>query len=267
MSAAAVATRARKTASASVASSSPSKAAAAAPPAPAAVKPAVMTSEVDAASTKARAPAAKKAKASKEETPAAAQVAAETTAVAADADAAPAVEDDYEALVKQVQDEIKAMTRELVDAVAAAKTKSHELQKLLTRSIQMARTERKKSRRKTKGEKRPPNPNRKNTFGEEREVRPDVAAFLGLAPGQLISRVRLFSLIAKYVKDNNLKVEGSMVFKPDAALAKVLGPAAFPVNAGHTAEEKKQLGYSYKNLQQYITAMFLPKPDAAAASA
>ncbi len=72
----------------------------------------------------------------------------------------------------------------------------------------------------------------------------DLAEFLGVADGTLVSRTEATSQIFSYIKDNNLSnPENRRQINPDAKLAKILSPLE---------DKDVASGYTYLNIQHYL---------------
>ncbi len=72
-----------------------------------------------------------------------------------------------------------------------------------------------------------------------------MCSFLGLSKGTELSRTDVTRKLTAYIRDKNLQVPTNRrSFVPDKALGNILGPLQ---------EVDKEKGYTYFNLQRYIT--------------
>lgn len=92
-------------------------------------------------------------------------------------------------------------------------------------------------------------PNRKKRdpsgFAVATEISDDLCEFLNLEKGSKISRTDVTRKVTAYIREKNLQIpENRRSFKPDTALETILGPLQ---------DIDKEKGFTYFNLQRYIT--------------
>lgn len=86
----------------------------------------------------------------------------------------------------------------------------------------------------------------------------ELCTFLELPVGTKISRPAVTKRISEYIKANQLQdPSNGSIFKADKKLKKVLGE---PLHLVKKKNPELGVGYSYQNLQTYLTKHFLPTP-------
>lgn len=126
--------------------------------------------------------------------------------------------------------------------------------------------------RKIKKKTRVVDPNKPKKKPTEFQLTKTGCQFFGLPEGSLMSRTEAHTKICTYIKTNDLKKykeevnkKGETIRKPtqeilpDKKLAKLLGPAKFPLEKN---KDESPMGYSYKNIFSYLGEFFIPKEPA-----
>lgn len=85
--------------------------------------------------------------------------------------------------------------------------------------------------------------------------------FMGVEKGSMVTRTQVTKKITSYIKENNLsKQENKRFFTPDDKLQSLLGPLDSVVKNKKSGLTDAEAGYSYFNLQKYISHNFI-KPN------
>jgi len=117
----------------------------------------------------------------------------------------------------------------------------------------------KQQARSRKGNKKDPNrPKRAPSgFAVPSKISGEMCSFLGLKSGTELSRTDVTKKVTAYIKDKQLQVPTNRrSFVPDKALGSILGPLQ---------EVDKDRGYTYFNLQRYITPHIISNSASASA--
>lgn len=94
----------------------------------------------------------------------------------------------------------------------------------------------------------------KHGFNKPVHISEELSSFLGLEPGTLLTRPKAANMISVYVRKHSLQnPDNGSIFRVDNKLKSVLGE---PVNYINPKAPESGLGYSYKNLQKYLTRHF-----------
>lgn len=108
-----------------------------------------------------------------------------------------------------------------------------------------------KKKKKVSKKKRTP-----SGFAKPKHITNTLCDFLGINHGEMIARTDVTKRITQYIKKNNLQVpENKRQFIPDEKLQSILAPldSKHKDKNGKTDSEK---GYTYFNLQKYISEQF-----------
>ena len=119
--------------------------------------------------------------------------------------------------------------------------------KVFARSYRKELKELHKAQSKNKKSKKDPNrPKRAPSgFAVPSKISGEMCAFLGIQNGTFLSRTDVTRKLTTYIREKNLQIPANRrSFKPDPALGEILGPLQ---------EIDKDKGYTYFNLQRYIT--------------
>ena len=110
----------------------------------------------------------------------------------------------------------------------------------------MKELERNQNRSRRSNKKDPNRPKRAPSgFAVPSKISSEMCSFLGLSKGTELSRTDVTRKLTAYIRDKNLQVPTNRrSFVPDKALGSILGPLQ---------EVDKEKGYTYFNLQRYIT--------------
>ena len=110
-----------------------------------------------------------------------------------------------------------------------------------------------KESKKYRKKKRVTSSTRRNGFLGLTSISSGLSEFLEVSPDSQITRPDVTKAISKYIKENNLSVEGNKsIFVPDAKLKKLLGEPEFLIAK---KSPEKGTGYTYFNLQSYLKKM------------
>jgi hypothetical protein len=110
-----------------------------------------------------------------------------------------------------------------------------------------------KESKKYRKKKRVSSSTRRNGFLGLTSISAGLSEFLEVSPDSQITRPDVTKAISKYIKENNLSVEGNKsIFVPDAKLKKLLGEPEFLIAK---KSPEKGTGYTYFNLQSYLKKM------------
>lgn len=110
-----------------------------------------------------------------------------------------------------------------------------------------------KESKKYRKKKRVSSSTRRNGFLGLTSISAGLSEFLEVSPDSQITRPDVTKAISKYIKENNLSVEGNKsIFVPDAKLKKLLGDPEFLIAK---KSPEKGTGYTYFNLQSYLKKM------------
>jgi chromatin remodeling complex protein RSC6 len=218
----------------------------------AAPAPAVVAAPVAAPSTPIVAETASPKKVSKKAAAATAVEAAPAPAVvAAPVAAAPAAEATTEEAhvadsVQAVLDSLAAQCEASLTDLKSVMNNIRRLQKAYNRERRQLAS---RSGRREARKARAANTERKPSgFEIPKTVSAQLCKFLGVPAGTQISRTQVTTQINKYIKDHKLQTEtNKRGFNPDKALKELLGDLQ---------EQDKEKGYTYFNLQRYITPHF-----------
>lgn len=209
--------------------------------------------EVVAAPAPKKEKAPKKEAAKKEEVVAAAPVASNPvveTAVPTEGEAAPAAAETKKAYdVEDIYAKINGAIASLVAARTALRTAEREHNKEMVNAIKAASKKKKRVKKEVD-----PNKPRNTGFLKPQLVSDALCAFLGKAPGTMVSRSEVTTFIKEYAAANNLKnpTNGQKILF-DAKLAAVLNL-------------EKDFELNYFNLQTKLNPHFPPKKTAVVAS-
>ena len=207
--------------------------------------------EVQKAAGKAKKVSVKKSKASKATKVTKAKA---TKAVAA----APAVK--QEVVVNEQSSQVSStqqssgvtdLLAQLATSCAEAATRQKEIAQALKafgRSYkrEMKELQKTQNRSRRSNKKDPNRPKRAPSgFAVPSKISTEMCSFLGLSKGTELSRTDVTRKLTAYIRDKNLQVPTNRrSFVPDKALGSILGPLQ---------EVDKEKGYTYFNLQRYIT--------------
>ena len=140
---------------------------------------------------------------------------------------------------------------QLATSCAEAATRQKEIAQALKafgRSYkrEMKELERNQNRSRRSNKKDPNRPKRAPSgFAVPSKISSEMCSFLGLSKGTELSRTDVTRKLTAYIRDKNLQVPTNRrSFVPDKALGSILGPLQ---------EVDKEKGYTYFNLQRYIT--------------
>ena len=140
---------------------------------------------------------------------------------------------------------------QLATSCAEAATRQKEIAQALKafgRSYkrEMKELERNQNRSRRSNKKDPNRPKRAPSgFAVPSKISTEMCSFLGLSKGTELSRTDVTRKLTAYIRDKNLQVPTNRrSFVPDKALGSILGPLQ---------EVDKEKGYTYFNLQRYIT--------------
>jgi len=150
-----------------------------------------------------------------------------------------------------VETSVEARIKALIDSndnmIKTLKDNKQELKAILV-SYQKELKGYKKKKNKVKSAYTP------HGFTKAVKVSESLAKFLGQEPEALIARPSVTKAIAKYVRENGLaKPEDGSIFTADKTLKSILGE---PVHQVKNSKPELGLGYSYQNLQKYLSVHF-----------
>ena len=144
---------------------------------------------------------------------------------------------------------------QLATSCAEAATRQKEIAQALKafgRSYkrEMKELERNQNRSRRSNKKDPNRPKRAPSgFAVPSKISSEMCSFLGLSKGTELSRTDVTRKLTAYIRDKNLQVPTNRrSFVPDKALGSILGPLQ---------EVDKEKGYTYFNLQRYITPLIV----------
>ncbi len=157
------------------------------------------------------------------------------------------VEPIVEQSVDNLEVRIKALIEENENMIKTIKNNKQELKNILV-SYQKELKGYKKKKNRVKSEYIP------HGFTKAVNISGELAFFLGQEADALVARPTVTKAIAKYVRENSLaNAEDGSVFSVDKNLKKILGEALYPVKK---SKPELGLGYSYQNLQKYLSVHF-----------
>jgi chromatin remodeling complex protein RSC6 len=166
--------------------------------------------------------------------------------------------------VESTQNPVSEILSKLTSVCVEAASK----QKLLTQSLktftrtykkELKELEKNRNRSRRQNKKDPNRPKRAPSgFAVPSKISQDMCSFLGLTQGTELSRTDVTRKLTAYIRDKKLQVpHNRRSFKPDKALGSILGPLQ---------EVDKEKGYTYFNLQRYITPHIISKSKASIAA-
>ena len=154
-----------------------------------------------------------------------------------------------------------AMTR-INKAFRRSMTELRNIEKAYQKELRTTRNGTKRVKRRQAnpdGTPRPP-----SGFAKPTKISDELCRFLGVPAGTEMSRTDVTRRINAYIKENELQnTENRRQINPDAKLRKLLGAPQYPLNR---KDESQGKGYSYFNLQRYMSRHF-PKAAAKVAAA
>lgn len=153
------------------------------------------------------------------------------------------VEQTYESVLKNITD--------ILDRQA-------KLSKLITQEMKTLKSLYAKEKKSSKSKNKVKSGVKNNRGFKDCEITSVLCKFLNLPEGTKISRPAVTHLISEYIKSNSLQdPNNGSFFKVDAKLKKVLGE---PLHLMKKKNPELGVGYSYQNLQTYLTKHFVPTP-------
>lgn len=114
-----------------------------------------------------------------------------------------------------------------------------------------------KSRRRSKDPNKPKRA--PSGFAKPTEITDTLCDFLGVDHGTKMARTEVTKKVTAYIKEANLQVQtNKRQFVPDAKLGSILGPLD-SVKKDKNGKTDAEKGYTYFNLQKYLSAQFPKK--------
>ena len=118
----------------------------------------------------------------------------------------------------------------------------------------------KELKKKSSSRKRSKDPNKPKRapsgFAKPTQITNKLCDFLGVPHGQLVARTDVTKKVTAYIRDNNLQVkENKRQFIPDKKLQSILGPLDSK-KKGKDGKTDAEKGYTYFNLQKYLSDQF-----------
>ena len=214
--------------------------------------------EVQKAAGKSKKVSVKKSKASKT-TKVAAKAKATKTVTAAPVVKQEVVVNEQTSQVSSTQQSsgVTDLLSQLATSCAEAATRQKEIAQALKafgRSYkrEMKELEKNQNRSRRSNRKDPNRPKRAPSgFAVPSKISGEMCSFLGLTKGTELSRTDVTRKLTAYIRDKNLQVPTNRrSFVPDKALGSILGPLQ---------AVDKEKGYTYFNLQKYLSAQFPKK--------
>ena len=96
-------------------------------------------------------------------------------------------------------------------------------------------------------------------FAKPTQITDVLCDFLGVPHGKMVARTDVTKKVTQYIKNNNLQVPSNKrQFIPDQKLQSILGPLD-TVKKGKDGLTDAQKGYTYFNLQKYLSSQFPKK--------
>jgi chromatin remodeling complex protein RSC6 len=155
--------------------------------------------------------------------------------------------DSLEKQIEDLRDMISDIVKELNEKLKTFKSVGSVLNKLSSSIKKELKSSKKRKIRKTDSV------SSEHGFNAPVKISDELADFLSLEKGSKLRRPEVTSLISKYANEHGLKDESNRaIFKPDAKLEKLLGPAIYPLKKGVDTK-----GYGIFNLQIYLKKHFL----------
>ena len=134
---------------------------------------------------------------------------------------------------QEITNRQKTLTQQLKSFSRAYKKELKELKKCQVKSKKVNKKDPNRPKRAPSG------------FAVPSEISAEMCKFLGLAQGSQLSRTDVTRKLTSYIREKNLQIpQNRRSFNPDKALGGILGPLQ---------EMDKDKGYTYFNLQRYIT--------------
>jgi len=97
-------------------------------------------------------------------------------------------------------------------------------------------------------------------FAKPTKISNVLCDFLDIPHGELIARTDVTKKVTQYIKKQNLQVpENKRRFIPDTKLGSILSPLD-GVKKNKHGKTDLELGYTYFNLQKYLSWMFIKTP-------
>ena len=153
--------------------------------------------------------------------------------------------------VESTQNPVSELLSKLTSVCVEAAAKQKELTQSLkafsrTYKRELKELEKSRNRSRRQNKKDPNRPKRAPSgFAVPSKISQEMCSFLGLSQGTELSRTDVTRKLTAYIRDKKLQVpHNRRSFKPDKALGSILGPLQ---------EVDKEKGYTYFNLQRYIT--------------
>ena len=95
-------------------------------------------------------------------------------------------------------------------------------------------------------------------FAKPTTISKKLAKFMGVPKGTLLARTVVTKKVTQYIRENNLQVqENRRKFIPDNKLGSILSPLQNIADKNGVTDKEK--GYTYFNLQKYISSQFPSK--------
>lgn len=118
----------------------------------------------------------------------------------------------------------------------------------------------KELKKKSSSRKRSRDPNKPKRapsgFAKPTQITNNLCDFLGVPHGQLVARTDVTKKVTAYIRDNNLQVkDNKRQFVPDKKLQSILGPLDSK-KKGKDGKTDAEKGYTYFNLQKYLSDQF-----------
>lgn len=158
-----------------------------------------------------------------------------------------AEEQDVEKQLEHLREIVNSTIKDLNEKLKTFKTIESVIKKLGTSIKKELKSSKKKKTRKNS------NISSEHGFNAPVKISDELADFLQVDRGTKLRRPEVTSLISKYANENNLKDEKNRgIFKPDAKLKKLLGPAVHPLK-----KKSEVKGYGIFNLQIYLKRHFV----------
>lgn len=213
-----------------------------------------------------KATVSKKSKSKKTKTTKAAKKAKVESKVVAKAPAVPVVEapvapepvvQETSESVSQVDVLFKELVKHSEDMYKSQKRLTSNLKKVMKAHQKYCKELRKNASKSRKRVKDPNKPKRAPSgFAKPTTITNTLCDFLGVEHGTKMARTEVTKKVTAYIKEANLQVQtNKRQFVPDKKLGSILGPLD-SVKKDKNGKTDAEKGYTYFNLQKYLSAQF-----------
>lgn len=148
---------------------------------------------------------------------------------------------------------IEATNVLIIELIKALKVIQVENKQLKSLHIKEVKAGKKKRKNNNNGEPRKP-----HGFIKPQRISDELADYIGKEHGSLVTRPSVTKVISAKIKEFEMyNVKDKSIFTPNEELYEILGKPLYKIRP---KQEDSELGYSYQNLQKYLTPHFPKDP-------